>query len=240
MKLLWKKLIIKLKAFLKLLVNWHFFLCIFVAYFITNLWAYLFLGIGFLFHIPVLKTIALAYIGFLWLPFTPEKVVTVFLAFVFLRWWFPNDTKAMKQLKDLKLKEEDSKHKFDEKPLNDKQKNLLKKLKDESYQIIIDNNIKIIDFCCILILYIYVDELEPINYEHLNEYFLIDFSYDELVNYYNKYKNSDKIYEKFVNLNKEEKMNIIKLIKFYGRLRSNYFVDNNVIKKIKKGCCIND
>lgn len=44
-----------------------------IAWFITNGWAYTFLIIG----TPVMRKIALSYIAFLWLPISPEKIVTI-------------------------------------------------------------------------------------------------------------------------------------------------------------------
>lgn len=47
-----------------------------IAWFITNGWAYLLVAIG----SGWLRGLALTYIGLLWLPFTPEKIITIPLA----------------------------------------------------------------------------------------------------------------------------------------------------------------
>ena len=56
-------------------------LCFVVAWMITNGWAYILLGIGLLFRADLLTGIATAYLGILWLPFTPEKIVTLAIAY---------------------------------------------------------------------------------------------------------------------------------------------------------------
>jgi hypothetical protein len=47
-----------------------------IAWFLTNGWSYLFLIIG----SPTMRKVALSYIAFLWLPISPEKIVTIPLA----------------------------------------------------------------------------------------------------------------------------------------------------------------
>ena len=54
-----------------------------LAYFMTNLWAYLFLVIG----SATMRKIALSYVTVLWLPFTPEKIITVWLTYKFQKIW---------------------------------------------------------------------------------------------------------------------------------------------------------
>lgn len=51
-----------------------------VAYTITNLWAYAFIGIGVATGNDTFTKIGGAYIAFLWLPFSAEKAVTIFIA----------------------------------------------------------------------------------------------------------------------------------------------------------------
>ena len=53
-----------------------YILCFLIAWMITNGWAYLLLGIGILFRWKIFTTIASAYLAFLWLPCTPEKILT--------------------------------------------------------------------------------------------------------------------------------------------------------------------
>lgn len=51
-----------------------------LAWIITNGWAYAMLGIGIWLDITWAKAIGGAYLSFLWLPFTPEKLITIPLA----------------------------------------------------------------------------------------------------------------------------------------------------------------
>jgi len=57
-----------------------FLLCFAVAWFITNGWAYVCVFLGMRWKIVPLTAIASAYLAFLWLPFTPEKIVTLWIA----------------------------------------------------------------------------------------------------------------------------------------------------------------
>ena len=45
--------------------------------------------------------VAGAYLTFLWLPISPEKIVTLAIALGLLQWLFPNDQKTLAVLKDL-------------------------------------------------------------------------------------------------------------------------------------------
>ena len=51
-----------------------------LAWLITNGWAYAMLGLGIWFDIAWAKAVSGAYLTFLWLPFTPEKLITIPLA----------------------------------------------------------------------------------------------------------------------------------------------------------------
>lgn len=58
----------------------RFLLCFAVAWFITNSWAYVCVFLGMRWRMAFLTAIASAYLTFLWLPFTPEKIVTLWIA----------------------------------------------------------------------------------------------------------------------------------------------------------------
>ncbi len=93
----------KIKAFfikaLKCITNPRLLLCIAVAWIITNGWSYVLFAIGTYFEIGWMTAVGGAYLTFLWLPVSPEKLVTVAIAMVLLRWWFPNDQKTLAVLK---------------------------------------------------------------------------------------------------------------------------------------------
>lgn len=58
-------------------------------------------GIGTYFGISWMVAVAGAYLAFLWLPISPEKIATFAIAIALLRWIFPNDQKTLAVLKDL-------------------------------------------------------------------------------------------------------------------------------------------
>lgn len=94
----------KLKKALQFVANPRLLLCIAVAWFITNGWSYILLGIGTYFHIDWMATVAGAYVTFLWLPISPEKIITFAIALVLLRVLFPNDQKTLAVLESLYAK----------------------------------------------------------------------------------------------------------------------------------------
>ena len=61
-------------------------------------------GIGTYWNIGWMTTVAGAYIAFLWLPVSPEKIVTFAIALVLLRLLFPNDQKTLAVLENLYAK----------------------------------------------------------------------------------------------------------------------------------------
>ncbi len=90
----------KVKRILQFIANPHLLLCIAIAWMITNGWSYVLLGIGTYFEINWMISIASAYLAFLWLPVSPEKLVTFAIAIGLLRLLFPNDQKTLAILKD--------------------------------------------------------------------------------------------------------------------------------------------
>ncbi len=93
-----------LKKWLRFLANPRLLLCLSIAWLITNGWSYLLLGLGSYFGVDWMVTVASAYLAFLWLPISPEKLVTVAIAIFLLRRLFPNDTKTLGVLKELREK----------------------------------------------------------------------------------------------------------------------------------------
>ena len=81
----------KIKRALQFLLNPRFLLCFGIAWIITNGWAYALLGCGFFLQIDWMVMVASTYLAFLWMPFTPEKLVTVPIAIGLLKWFFPSD-----------------------------------------------------------------------------------------------------------------------------------------------------
>ena len=102
-----------LKKILWLLLNPRLLLCLLIAWMITNGWSYIFIAVGAFFQIKWMFWIGTAYGGFLWFPFTPEKILTVIIAIFLLRVFFPKDEKTLGVLKDMlhrfKVSHEESK-----------------------------------------------------------------------------------------------------------------------------------
>ena len=59
-------------------------------------------GLGTYFCVPWMIAVGGAYAAALWVPFTPEKIITVIIAIALLRLLFPNDQKTLKKLINLK------------------------------------------------------------------------------------------------------------------------------------------
>ncbi len=75
---------------MKTVFSKQFILCFVLAWMITNGWAYLFMGIGMYFKSNLLISISAFYLTIIWLPFTPEKVLTVAIALWMKRKIFQN------------------------------------------------------------------------------------------------------------------------------------------------------
>ena len=92
MKKSWKE---TFKTALLFIVNPRLLFCFGIAWFITNGWSYLLLGIGTLYELEWAIAAAGAYLAFLWLPVSPEKIVTFAITILLLRWLFPKDEKTL-------------------------------------------------------------------------------------------------------------------------------------------------
>ena len=97
----WKK---NCKKVLEFLLSPRFLLCFGLAWLITNGWSYILMAVGTLFQIGWMMAVAGAYLDFLWLPFTPEKVITVTISIFLLKRLFPNDQKTLAVLHALREK----------------------------------------------------------------------------------------------------------------------------------------
>lgn len=91
----------KLKKWLRFFANPRLLLCIAIGWIITNGWSYIAFFIGTFFDIKWLTTVAGAYIAFLWLPISPEKLVTFAIAIFLLKRFFPHDTRTLAVLREL-------------------------------------------------------------------------------------------------------------------------------------------
>lgn len=85
----------KLKVIANFFANPRLLLCLGLAWMITNGWSYVMVGIGTLLGIGWMIAVGTAYLALLWVPFTPEKIITFFLAILLLKWLFPKDQKTL-------------------------------------------------------------------------------------------------------------------------------------------------
>ena len=96
-----KKIKDKAKKVIQFVGNPRLLLCLGIAWIITNGWSYAMLGIGTFYNIGWMIAVATGYLTFLWLPVSPEKIVTITIAMVLLRFLFPNDQKTLAILKGM-------------------------------------------------------------------------------------------------------------------------------------------
>ncbi len=91
----------KIKKVLWFFANPKLLLCLGIAWMITNGWSYIFVAVGTALGIGWMAAVGGAYLTFLWIPMTPEKILTVIIAIFLLKKLFPNDQKTLKILLDL-------------------------------------------------------------------------------------------------------------------------------------------
>ena len=96
-----------------MIFNPRFLVCFALGWMITNGWSYIAFGVGIWCKIEWLTALSSAYLALLWIPATPEKLVTLTLAVFFLRLFFPNDTKTLGVFRELleKVKNKTAKNK---------------------------------------------------------------------------------------------------------------------------------
>lgn len=93
-----------LKTIVQFILNPRLLLCFGLAWIITNGWAYITVAIAARLKLEWLAAIAGGYLAALWIPFTPEKIITVIIAIFLLKLLFPNDKKTLKKLHNMKEK----------------------------------------------------------------------------------------------------------------------------------------
>ena len=98
----------KIKKLLGFLLNPRFLLCFGLAWMITNGWCYIFIGVGSYYDIEWMFYVGTTYLAFLWLPITPEKIITIPMAIGFLKLIFPRDKYTLGVLVDMYQKAKDA------------------------------------------------------------------------------------------------------------------------------------
>ncbi len=98
----------KLKKAIQFIANPRLLVCLGFAWIITNGWSYIMFGIGTYYGIGWMIAVSSAYLAFLWLPISPEKIATVAIAIVLLRLFFPKDKKTLAVLHQMSKKVKDA------------------------------------------------------------------------------------------------------------------------------------
>ena len=93
-----------IKAIYEFILNPRLLLSLGLAWLITNGWAYIAVAFGAMYDISILATIGATYLAFLLLPITPEKIITVIISIHLLKKIYPEDTKTLAKLYELKRK----------------------------------------------------------------------------------------------------------------------------------------
>ena len=94
----------RIKKILQFALNPRLWLCVGIGWLITNGWSYIMFILGTYLGVRWMVAISGAYLAFLWLPISPEKIVTFAIAIALLRFLFPNDTKTLGVLRQLHQK----------------------------------------------------------------------------------------------------------------------------------------
>ena len=94
-----QKLKKNIKRILQFLLNPRFLLCFGIGWMITNGWAYVMFAMGTFLDIKWMIAVGGGYLTLLWLPFSPEKIITVAISIWLLKIFFPQDTKTLAVLK---------------------------------------------------------------------------------------------------------------------------------------------
>lgn len=87
--------------FIKIIIKPKILLTFGIAWMITNGWSYIFVFVGVHFNNNWFLAVGSAYQAFLWLPITPEKIVTVAISIWLCKLFFPKDKKLQEQLRSL-------------------------------------------------------------------------------------------------------------------------------------------
>lgn len=94
-----EKVLRQVRDWKRILLNPRLLLCLFLAWMITNGWSYILFGLGTFLGIGWMQWLGGAYMSLLWLPFTPEKLVTLVIALFLLKRLFPQDERTLGELR---------------------------------------------------------------------------------------------------------------------------------------------
>ena len=89
MKRLWNKI----KTYISPFLNWRILIIYLPIWFLMSGWTYLFIYLGTRYHISWMLAAGTFWATLLWLPITPEKLLTIPLTlFIYIRWRNKEDT----------------------------------------------------------------------------------------------------------------------------------------------------
>lgn len=94
-----EKVMRQVRDWKRILFNPKLLLCLFLAWMMTNGWSYIVFGLGTFLEIGWMQWLGGAYMSLLWLPFTPEKLITLVIALFLLRRLFPQDERTLGELR---------------------------------------------------------------------------------------------------------------------------------------------
>ena len=86
------------REWLAALTNPHLLISVGIAWFLTNGWAYCALGLGSFCAVKWLRNAGAVWLGILWMPGTPEKLITFGIAMFLLKMFFPGDARTLRLL----------------------------------------------------------------------------------------------------------------------------------------------
>ncbi|MBP3633507.1 MAG: hypothetical protein J6J43_02910 [Oscillospiraceae bacterium] len=94
----------KIIKILRFFLNPRLLLCLGIGWMITNGWSYILFTLGTALQIEWMIAVGGGYMALLWIPATPEKLITFAIAVFLLKRLFPHDEKTLGVLKDLHAK----------------------------------------------------------------------------------------------------------------------------------------
>ena len=94
-----KKIAKIIKTIVQFILNPRLLLCFGIGWMITNGWSYVLFGLGTWMGNEWMIGISTAYLTLLWLPISPEKIVTITIAIWLMKIIFPNDEKTLGTLR---------------------------------------------------------------------------------------------------------------------------------------------
>ena len=94
-----EKLKHNLKKTWQFIANPRLLVCLLISWLITNGWSYVMFAVGTICEVNWMIAVSGAYLAFLWLPISPERIITFAIAIALLRWLFPGDQKTLAVLK---------------------------------------------------------------------------------------------------------------------------------------------